>query len=354
MAQAQNAKQHGKPDPGWLPDFCHLPVVFTTAMTAEIAVLVIVLAPDEQMQWTGGELFAASVFAQWLVLCASLAMCKARPLLERMPRMSASAIAWLIPVLIAAAGSAAVYDIDRSLVLDLLPDNARRERFVLAVSGIVGLLTAMLLRYFHVQNQWRREVRAQARAEVKALQARIKPHFLFNSMNTIASLVRRDPITAERAVEDLAELFRAALGAGEGESTLGEELYLCERYVAIETLRLGDRLRVDWHIASDVPRRLPMPRLLLQPLLENAVKHGVARMADGGEVFVDMRCETGRLRIEVRNPCPPPCTPAEAGNRHAQGSIAQRLSYHYGERARMTAGYDDGYYSCVLLIPLAL
>jgi two-component system sensor histidine kinase AlgZ len=276
-----------------------------------------------------------------------------RQQVSRLPMVLGTAVALLGSGLVAALGASMAHVVDTNLGYGLVPQNVSMLRFVWGSAAVTMLIVAVVLRYLYVNDGWQAQVRASARAEVDALQARIKPHFLFNSMNTIASLVRHDPPTAERAVEDLAELFRAALGAGEGESTLGEELHLCERYVAIEALRLGDRLKVDWRIGSDVPRRLPMPRLLLQPLLENAVRHGVARMADGGEIVVDVHSEATKLRIEVRNPCPPPCAPAEAGNRHAQGSIAQRLSYHYGERARMTAGYAGGYYSCVLQIPHA-
>ena len=127
---------------------------------------------------------------------------------------------------------------------------------------MVALITALALRYFYVIDRWQAQVGAQARAEADALQARIRPHFLFNSMNMIASLLRRDPEVAERAVLDLSDLFRAALGAGEGNSSLAEEVRLAERYLAIEQLRLGDRLQVVWRKQEPLPWALPMPRLI--------------------------------------------------------------------------------------------
>jgi two-component system sensor histidine kinase AlgZ len=194
-------------------------------------------------------------------------------------------------------------------------------------------------------------VQAQAAAEVRALQARIHPHFLFNSMNTIASLVRSDPETAERAVEDLSDLFRAALGAGKGESTLGEELTLTERYLSIESLRLGDRLQVGWQLPADLPRGLTMPHLILQPLVENAVNHGVARLTAGGRVEIDARVERGRLLLRITNPCPRELED-QPGNRHAQSSIAQRLEHRFEGRARMTTTRGEGYYAVELELPL--
>jgi two-component system sensor histidine kinase AlgZ len=162
------------------------------------------------------------------------------------------------------------------------------------------LIAALALRYFYVSEQWRARVRAASKAEVDALQARIRPHFLFNSMNTIASLVRTDPATAERAVEDLSELFRAALGAGEGESTLARRSD-SRALPGDRGLAPGPRLRVAWSRAGRA-EDLRMPRLVLQPLLENAVLHGIARCRRAAQVASTSRARRPRLRIEVRNP----------------------------------------------------
>jgi len=232
-----------------------------------------------------------------------------------------------------------------------LPDS-QRWRFIGSVSALAMLISALALRYFYVSEQWGSRLRAHAKAEVDALQARIRPHFLFNSMNTIASLVRTDPATAERAVEDLSELFRAALGAGHGESTLAEEIHLAQRYLAIETLRLGPRLRVHWQVADNAPRALRMPRLVLQPLVENAVLHGIALLADGGEIRIGIAPEGRRLRVRISNPAPAVRPGIEPGNRHAQDSIAQRLAYHFGADAKLLRSSRDGIYVCELELPL--
>ena len=143
--------------------------------------------------------------------------------------------------------------------------------------------------------QWQERVEAASKAQVDALQARIRPHFLFNSMNTIASLIRTRPAEAERTVEDLSDLFRAALGSAETPGTLGEELDLMDHYLRIEKLRLGDRLRVEIE-ADELPRDLPLPRLLLQPLVENAIYHGVQPLADGGTIRIAGRHLPGASR----------------------------------------------------------
>ena len=335
-----------------MPDFCRLPNLFAALVAAQMAVLVIALAPAPAQEWTGERLLAASVFAQWLALLSGILLCKLRGTLQRLPLHIGAPTACLIPPVVAFLGSLLVHELDSAFAFGYSLPGAYRLRFALGVSAIAALLGAAVLRYFYVQAQWDAQVRAHARSEVQALQARIRPHFLFNSMNTIASLVRHDPVTAERAVEDLADLFRAALGAGQGESTLGEELVLAERYLAIEKLRLGERLRVDFQVAPDLPRDLPLPRLILQPLVENAVLHGVSRLAEGGEITLRAQRDGNRLKLDIGNPCPPPRERDSGGNRHAQSSIAQRLAHQFGPRARMTGEYRDGYYAVTLWLPL--
>jgi two-component system, LytTR family, sensor histidine kinase AlgZ len=335
----------------WLPDFCRLQILFSTLVAAEMAVVAIALAPSVDDGWGWREFVAASLLAQWLALCAAVLLCKSRPALQSLPMWIGATIAWAMPVLVAFLGSLLVHELDVALQTRLSLPPEHQLNFAGSIAGIAGLLAAVLLRYFYVQEQMKDRARAQARAQVEALQARIRPHFLFNSMNTIASLVRRDPATAERVIEDLSELFRAALGADAGESTLGEELTLCERFLDIEGLRLGHRLRVVWRVGDDIPRGLPMPRLLLQPLIENAVGHGIARLADGGTIEIDVARRGEQLEVAVRNPHPDDAGEA-GGNRHAQQSVGQRLQFRYGAQARMTVQDAGGYYLCTLTIPV--
>src|SRR5690606_15748629 len=136
------------------------------------------------------------------------------------------------------------------------------------------------------------------------------------------------------------------------DSSLAEEVRLSEHYLGIEQLRLGERLRVEWQRDEPLPWTLPMPRLILQPLLENAVLHGISRLPEGGAVDIALRADDRLLRITVRNPSLPPDAPGVHGAGHAQRNIAHRLGYAFGPRARMTAGWEAGYYSCELELPL--
>ena len=331
------------------PDFCRMPILFTCLVAAELVVIVLWLAPGGVLQ--GETFFAASALALWLAVLCAVLLCKLRPWLGRLPLPAGALAAWLIPVLVTLAACALVVELGVVLVSALdsgLPGGELAWR----TAAIAAVLGAFLLRYFHVQDLWLRNERAQARAAVDALQARIRPHFLFNSMNSIASLVRHDPETAERAVEDLADLFRAALGAGDGMCGLDEELALCRQYLGIEKLRLADRLEVDWQLDPALLPRVRVPRLSIQPLVENAVHHGVARLPRGGRIGISVHACGEGVEVEVLNPSPPPHRGAAAGNRHALGNIAQRLDYHFGDQARMTRGYQDGYYRCTVRLPL--
>ncbi|HET6430882.1 sensor histidine kinase [Dyella sp.] len=334
----------------WLPDLCRLPRLATLFGVAELVVLVLALAPDGGAQWNLQRFASASGFVLWLALSISVLLCASRRRLSRWPRPLGAALAVLGAALVAMLGAAIVFELDRSLGTNLVPRQVSLAQFVPGSGTIAALITAVVLRYLYVIDGWQAQVRASARARVDALQARIKPHFLFNSMNTIAGLVRSDPLVAERAVLDLSDLFRAALGADSG-STLAEEVELAERYLAIEALRLGPRLQVQWQRDEPLPWSLPLPRLVLQPLVENAVLHGISQLPAGGKVTITLRVEGDLLRLAVENPAPP--QPHDGGGaHHAQQSIGHRLAYAFGPRAGMTSRADPGYYRCELTVPV--
>ena len=334
----------------WLPDLCRLPRLATMLGLAELAVVVVALVPDGARHWDLDGFLSASGYALWLALAVSVLLCVSRRVLSALPMRSGALAAVAIAVLVAGIAAAIVHALFAGV--GDASGLAGFWRFVGGSAAVAALLTTLALRYFYVIDRWQAQVGAHARAEADALQARIRPHFLFNSMNMIASLLRREPEVAERAVLDLSDLFRAALGAGEGHSTLGEEIDLSERYLAIEQLRLGERLRVDWRKADGLPLALPMPRLVLQPLLENAVLHGISRLPQGGTIEIAIEADDARLRLHVRNPSLPPEQNGVHGAGHAQRSIGHRLGYMFGARARMVSAWRDGYYDCEIVLPL--
>jgi two-component system sensor histidine kinase AlgZ len=332
----------------WLPEFCSLPTLFAVMIVAELVALVVVLAPDPSQRPWLPRLGVASVYVQWLALLNAVALCSMRQPLERLTPRAGFIVAWLVSITVTVLGSAVVWQMDQALGLGLTAGPGEGPRFLLGNAVVAALISAALLRYLFVLELWQERVEAASKAQVDALQARIRPHFLFNSMNTIASLIRTRPAEAERTVEDLSDLFRAALGSSETPGTLGEELDLMDHYLRIEKLRLGDRLRVEIE-ADDLPRDLPLPRLLLQPLVENAIYHGVQPLADGGTIRITGRHPPGRVEITIRNPLPPDAAPKRNG--HALANIRARIEYHFGPRGELSVEPGGGEYAVTVRLP---
>lgn len=329
-----------------LPDFCSLPVISALLIVGALCVTLAWLAPQSTRGWRGYSV--GMLFVEWIAMVIAVALCKLRTWLLRLPGLLPYAGVWLVMVLIVVIGSALARWMDVALEMQLIPNES--STFVRDNALIAALLGAAMLRYFYVLAEWQARLAAVAHAKVEALQARIRPHFLFNSMNTVAALVRVDPEAAERTVEDLSELFRAALGQDDTHSgTLGQELQLVDRYLAIEQLRLGERLRVRREL-DDLPLDAAMPVLLLQPLVENAVRHGVQPLREGGEIVLRGVLEGSMLRIEIDNPLAD--QPATGGSGHGLNNVRQRVTYHFGPRASVEAGPQDHRFVVKLHLPV--
>jgi len=191
---------------------------------------------------------------------------------------------------------------------------------------------------------------ALAEARLQALQARIRPHFLFNSLNAVLALIRRDPRRAERTLEDLAELFRALMSDGRNLVRLADEITLIERYAAIEQLRLGERLRMSWDL-DHAPMDAMLPALVLQPLLENAVYHGVEPGTGVGDVLVRIERHGDQVRMRIENPWLEPGAGTRAGNHMALDNIRERLMLFFDDEARLEASIEGGRYRVDIEIP---
>jgi two-component system sensor histidine kinase AlgZ len=333
----------------WLPDFCSLPVIFAVMVVAELLVLVILIAPTDEPQPLLSRLATASAFVQWIALVCVVCLCQLKTLLERLRPPLAVAAAYALVLLITLLGSALVFALDHQFALGMTLPAPLQARFLWRSVLLAALVAAALLRYFYVLEQWRARVRAEAKARFEALQARIRPHFLFNSMNTIVSLIRSRPAEAERAVEDLSDLFRAALGAETRPSTLGSELELVRNYLEIEQLRLGDRLRVDFDIDA-LPTGLQVPGLLLQPLIENAIYHGIEQVP-GGTISVRGTRANGEIRIDIRNPRPPEGERGAGRHGVALANTRSRIEYHFGRRGGLDIDAGADYFACCVRMP---
>ncbi|MBB5186622.1 MULTISPECIES: sensor histidine kinase [Zhongshania] len=217
--------------------------------------------------------------------------------------------------------------------------------------AVASLLLGVGMRYAYLSLQFRLREQSILHARLDALHSRIRPHFLFNTLNSISSLISTEPVKAEQAVEDLAALFRANLQGGMSMVPWVEERDLCERYLRIENARLGDRLKVDWQQA-ELGDKVLVPSLLLQPLLENAILHGVQQLPAGGTVVVRASLKGEMVEIDISNPLPTNAD-APAGNGMANENIRLRLQTLFGDRAKFGASRDGSQYRAHASFPLA-
>ena len=337
----------------YLPDFCTSNTTLAIVLIVELTAFVLSLARQSEVDfWT--DLVRTSLFLLWIGLAGSGLLCALRGPLSRATVPAASAAVLALITLLVATVSVCAYLIGRTR---MVIDSGGAALFPQATLGFalrnvwIGLVvTGLALRYFYVAHEWRRSVELRAAARVHALQARIRPHFLFNSMNTIAALTRSNPARAEAAVQDLADLFRATLSDKRDTITLAEELEVARTYQRMEQLRLGGRLNIDWK-TDPLPAQALVPSLVIQPLLENAIYHGIEPRAEGGTVTISGEVSGGLVTIVVRNPLDP--VPGEhEGNRLALANIRERLTLMYGERALIKAGRFDAEYIVTLRFPL--
>ncbi len=344
----------------FLPDFCATRSVLAVVLISEIVAILLTLARQELEHGFWTDLARTSLFLLWIGLCSAAALCYTRARLARLPVAHASGLAITMLVAVALAISEATWWIGhywfagmQGGVASLFPvDHAG---FLIRNLCIAFIVSALALRYFFVTSEWRRNVEMKAHSRIEALQARIRPHFLFNSMNTIAALTRTDPRLAEEAVEDLADLFRANLRETRNQIPLKEELEVARLYQRIEQLRLGKRLTVRWDLGS-VPLDTLVPSLVVQPLLENAIYHGIEVLPDGGTVSVTGTHHADRIELRVANPVPATRAGggagAHSGNRIALDNIRERLELAYPGATRVQVSEENGEYVVTLTFPL--
>jgi two-component system sensor histidine kinase AlgZ len=342
----------GKPQASgqfYLPNFCTGRVVLVIVIICELTAFVLSLARNSVALGFWSDLGLTSMFLLWIALCGASLLCLVRGYLNGKSVAVGSATVLGIAVLLVAIISSVTHYFGSGMVgaLNLADDY---WTFLVRNSLIAFVVTALALRYFYVTHEWRHNVELQARARVHALQARIRPHFLFNSMNTIAALTRSNPVLAEQAVQDLADLFRANLSEKRNQIALSEEIEVARTYQRMEQLRLGDRLRVEWKIDA-LPSDALVPGLTLQPLLENAIYHGIEPRPDGGTVTVTGEFNKGMITVVVRNPVPLANLTVREGNRLALANIKERLELMYGERATVKSGRFDEEYIVTLRFP---
>ena len=324
----------------YLPDFCATTTVFVALVVAELVAFILTIAA-----WTPGadfliELSKTSLFVIWTALLGCALLCQLRRRLEASGPTRAFVLCYAILLAMTAALAEAAFQLTRVFGQSVIIEDSHAT-FLLRNLALAAIVLALLMRYLYVASEWRRSIVLEAQARISALQALIRPHFLFNSMNTIASLTRTDPRQAEEAVEDLSDLLRASLS---------EEFEIAAIYQRIEKLRLGDRLDIRWDI-DELPMRATIPSLTLQPLIENAIYHGIERLEGGGVVRVRGERDGDALNITVSNPVAPEAPQRSDGNRMALSNVRQRFELAYGHRASVTIDDQPERYTVCLSFP---
>jgi two-component system sensor histidine kinase AlgZ len=335
----------------FLPDFCGSRMVFVVVLLAELLAVILTLASPDGFGPPLISLSVNSLLVQCVALVCIGTLCALQSRFAGLPDAWVAMLSYFTAL--AASGlmievTWQAFPIFWTGIDPLVSDHVG---FLVRGMGISAIAWALALRYFYVRHQWRRRIESEADARFQALQSRIRPHFLFNCMNTIASLARSSPRLAEEAVEDLADLFRASLADARRPGSLAEELELCRRYLRIEKHRLGDRLAVEWS-GLESAGDLRLPALTLQPLLENAIYHGIEPLPGGG--MIRIHCERGpdSVRMVISNPRSGAGS-AHAGNRLAQDNVAQRLESFFGRAGLLEVAELPGEYRVTVSLPTA-
>ena len=350
MAETTSSSTIGESESqAYLPDFCATSTVFVIVLVAALVAIVLTLAGTADSGRFLFELSKTALFVLWLALLGCGLMCLLRGKLEGAGKTRAFVLGFLILLGMCLVLAEVAYQLTRIFAESVIIHDSHAG-FLFRTFMISAIVIALAMRYLYVSSEWRRSIMLEAQSRISALQALIRPHFLFNSMNTIASLTRTDPRQAEQAVEDLSDLLRANLNTARNRTSLKQELETAAIYQRIEKLRLGDRLRVRWDI-SGLPMRALIPSLTIQPLLENAIYHGIELLPDGGEVAVTGKRDGNDLVISMSNPVASDSERSKQGNRMAMSNIRQRFELAYGNRATVAVSDDEDRYTVSLRFP---
>ena len=325
-------------DPAAGFDVCHVGVVLRALLFVHGVVAV-------------GVLFAANSWTSWLTLFALGAGNALPAVLMWLLLLCAGKrafVAWPVPAQwTAAIGLGALCGAAGSMLAWLPGVGTPGIPGWLAPAAGGGAIAAMLFQWLRLRAK--ATLPADTTARLAELQSRIRPHFLFNTLNSALTLVRLDPARAEGVLEDLAELFRVAISDSVESVTLAEEIELAQRYLAIEQIRFGTRLRVTWELDPDAGAAR-VPPLLLQPLVENAVRHGIEPADEGGTIRVRTRVKLGRALIAITNSVP--TTRSRPGSGMALRNVRERLRLMHDVAGQFETRLEPDAYRVQIVVPL--
>ena len=285
----------------FFPNFCRGGYLVNVLVLAQLLAIAITVLTRRLSITIYHDLLLISLFVQWVALASVAVLCALRPVLNRLAPWRALGVAYLILLLITVGvGELSLWLLAATGTIP----SARPEWYLyFHVQNVVvtAVVSALALRYFLARHQLRQRTLSEASARTELQRRRVRRHFLFSTMSSIASLTRRSPAKAEAAVEDMADLFRLMLDDSKQLIPVAKEIDLAKQYVSLEKLRLQRRLKVTWGVGA-VPRPAKTPVLLLQLLVENAINEGIEPRAEGGEIQVSVTAENGGVAYCVEGP----------------------------------------------------
>jgi two-component system sensor histidine kinase AlgZ len=320
-----------------LPDFRNLGTILRILIAVNAGAALYAFAHDGSLAATFDEWTLATTIVEPYLFIVLAVLWMASPKLARMPFATGAGIVALVTV-VAGVGLFKLFD-----QLGPQPPATLLRWLAWAL-----LAVSALAYYFHLRARALSPAITEAR--LQALQARIRPHFLFNSINAVLSLVRSAPKRAEMALQDMADLFRVLMRDNRDLAPLADEVELCRQYLELEQLRLGDRLQVEWNVKS-MPGDALVPPLVLQPLLENAVYHGIEPSSAPGIVSINLFLTRGEVHAILKNPYRADGGRHHAGNKMALANIRERLSLHFDAEASLESRITKEAYEVHIRMP---
>ncbi|MGB7651134.1 MAG: histidine kinase [Gallionella sp.] len=340
MNKPRSIKQNAYPDA--VPDFRNLGVALRILLLSNAFALFKAVIDGSNWGEVLAHLIESASLLTPVLLSSMLLLWLMQPQLKRLSYAQASVAISLAVMLL----TLAIFNFSGDLFEPVDDDDRRFDAMQYALLAI--LVSQMLLFYF----RWRAQVLSQALhdARLQVLRARIRPHFLFNTLNAVLSIVRSQPKQAETALEDMADLFRMAMSEAKDLVPLRQEIKLSEQYLALEELRMGERLQPVWQI-DEAAMDAWIPPLLLQPLLENAVYHGIETLAVGGKINISVRRIGKQLELSISNPCQPNDAIKHVGNKLALQNIRERLELLFDVEARYVVEAARDAYKIAITLP---
>lgn len=338
-APAPNSRSFNK---SFIPNLCDPQNLLIVILSVQILAFVITLIKSQEVLINWQILGFSSLTLHCIGLSASAALCLIKNTVSERSIVVQAALALIIVLTLSA-----IFSWLGARFLGY--ETQQNTLFITRNTLIAALMCGLFLRYAYLDFLAKQREKAELSSRIEALQSRIRPHFLFNSMNSIASLIASKPEEAENAVLDLSELFRATLNTKFSYVSIGEELELCKKYLNIESLRLGDRLNLEWSIDDKVLGYM-IPPLTLQPLVENAIYHGIQPIAEGGTIRFEAYLKQQSIYLLISNPV----TNKEKtrhGNQIALGNIADRLAALYSDQALIKTSQLNDIFTTTLRLP---